>query len=377
MTDDIEASGVLPTIERIRLSGPPELLQMVPYLIGFEPASSLVLIGLSPPRFQVVVTCRVDVGTPIEELTSWFRAAANAGADSFVAVVYDDQAGPSVPDFSSAPSMSHSDFIAALESRASEHGLFMVDALLVCDRRWWSYTCKNPDCCPPDGTPMETTGAVAAAAVSHGMVAAADREDLVREVAADPEGVASIQETIDGLSDADFVSWTSGHLNGPARRHLRQAVSFVEEQVTLFRETRVPPSDRDAARVLLSLRNIRIRDAVIATCDVAADSPDVDFWRFLTRVAPSLLVAPPATIYALCAYGAGNGARANVGLDRVFDDEPDYRLAHLLAQALQHGIGPEIVTESLLEGGRRERQRLFRTGRRKATNRAKSKRRRK
>lgn len=378
MSDDIESPGVLPTIERIRLSGPTELLQMVPYLIGFEPTNSLVLIGLAPPRFQVVVTCRVDVEAPVDELTSWFQAAVNTGADCFVAVVYDDQAWPSQPDLSLvAPTRSHSESIAALESQSSEHGLFMVDALLVCNGRWWSYTCENADCCPPDGTPLETSGAVAAAAVSHGMVAAAEREDLVREVEADPERVASVQETIDGLSDAEFVSWTCGQLNDPARGQLRQAVSFVEEHVRRFRESRVPPSDRDTARVLLSLRNIRVRDAVIATCDVAPDSPDVDFWRFLTRVAPSLLVAPPATIYALCAYGAGNGARANVGLDRVFEDEPDYRLAHLLAQALQHGIAPDVVSESLLEGASRERQRLFRNRRRRATNRANSKRRRK
>ena len=42
-----------------RISGPAELLQAVPYLLGFHPADSLVLVGLHGGR--LVVTARMDL----------------------------------------------------------------------------------------------------------------------------------------------------------------------------------------------------------------------------------------------------------------------------------------------------------------------------
>ena len=49
-----------------------------------------MLIGLSPPRHRVRVTARVDIEVPVDELKSWFAAARDAEADSFVIAIYDD-----------------------------------------------------------------------------------------------------------------------------------------------------------------------------------------------------------------------------------------------------------------------------------------------
>jgi hypothetical protein len=45
----------------IRVSNPAELLALVPYLIGFQPASSLVVIALAAGK--IVVTARMDLPT--------------------------------------------------------------------------------------------------------------------------------------------------------------------------------------------------------------------------------------------------------------------------------------------------------------------------
>ena len=49
---------------RMRLSGPPQLLQMVPYLVGFTPEQSVVLIGKKAPRGAVIVSARYDIDCP-------------------------------------------------------------------------------------------------------------------------------------------------------------------------------------------------------------------------------------------------------------------------------------------------------------------------
>ena len=52
------------------------------------------------------------------------------------------------------------------------------------DRRYWSYLCDAPDCCPPDGTPYDpSVSQVAAAAVYAGQVALPDRAALAAQVA--------------------------------------------------------------------------------------------------------------------------------------------------------------------------------------------------
>jgi hypothetical protein len=37
---------------------------------------------------------------------------------------------------------------------AEAAGLGVLDAIAVTDGRWRSYECTNPECCPPEGTPI-------------------------------------------------------------------------------------------------------------------------------------------------------------------------------------------------------------------------------
>jgi hypothetical protein len=75
----------------------------------------------------------------------------------------------------------------------------------------------------------------------------------------------------------------------------------------------------------------------------------------------SALDAPVCTLLAWIAYGAGDGARANVALDRALGTDPEYSLAVLLRQALDGGVTPREVRRTLLStrraisGARRRR----------------------
>ena len=73
----------------VRITGPASLIDAVPYLLGFEPTDSLVLIGLRDG--QVTVTARVDLDHPdqpreIADLMSVL--AAKARSTDVVAVTY-------------------------------------------------------------------------------------------------------------------------------------------------------------------------------------------------------------------------------------------------------------------------------------------------
>ena len=69
-------------------------------------------------------------------------------------------------------------------------------------------------------------------------------------------------------------------------------------------------------------------------------------------------------MYALCSYAGGDGARANIAVDRALEDDPHYRLAELIGQAVGGGVTPALAVSSILEGARRERAQVFRKAKR-------------
>jgi Domain of unknown function (DUF4192) len=63
-THQMNPAGATPPT--IRIGSPAEILAAVPYLLGFHPDHSLVVIGARPPRDRVHVTFRYDLPCPPE-----------------------------------------------------------------------------------------------------------------------------------------------------------------------------------------------------------------------------------------------------------------------------------------------------------------------
>jgi hypothetical protein len=59
----------------VRVGSPAEILAAVPYLIGFHPTRSLVVIGARPPHDRVHVSFRYDLPDPPE--AGYAREIAN------------------------------------------------------------------------------------------------------------------------------------------------------------------------------------------------------------------------------------------------------------------------------------------------------------
>jgi hypothetical protein len=66
-------------------------------------------------------------------------------------------------------------------------------------------------------------------------------------------------------------------------------------------------------------------------------------WTDLTRMARPGYVAAPASLLAFVAWQSGNGALANVALDRALADIPQYSMALLLRQAIDSGAPPSLA----------------------------------
>ena len=75
----------------------------------------------------------------------------------------------------------------------------------------------------------------------------------------------------------------------------------------------------------------------------------IAMWTDLVRRAEPEFATVPATLLALCALQAGNGALATIAVDRALTTDPDDHFAHLLARSIDAGIDPDTVAALLAD----------------------------
>jgi hypothetical protein len=308
-----------------RISGPGELLQAVPYLLGFHPADSLVLIGLDGGR--LVVTARLDLAdADVAELVAHTLAAmVRGGSSAVLAAVYDDSAGPVGVN------------AAGLFEAADAAGCALLEILLVARGRWWSLLCDEPRCCPDEGRALPSEpSAFAAAATYQGMVALPDRATLAAVL--DPLPDADRAMLLPLLSTVEAAA--VGESGRPAARFER---SVKRALFTAARESAAAgwqgPDDATVARFGVGLRAISVRDAVWT----AVDHSRLDgrpLWRDLARRLPAPHDAAALFLFGWAAWRSGDGTLAGIAAERAVASDADYTAADMLLAALSQGVDP-------------------------------------
>jgi hypothetical protein len=305
----------------------------VPYLLGFHPAQSVVLVGLSGAR--LVVTARLDLMEANSGAIQYtLEALARGGSTSVVAVIYDDAAAAR-EDVTELP---WHDLAWEIEDDAQSLGCEMNDAVLVCDGRYWSLTCENPDCCPREGRELvSATSAFTAAATFTGMVALPDRAAL--EALLDPlpdEERSGLTDAI-GRAERGALRETIGGLGARYERSAKRALFSAARDSAAPKWAGV--SDAEAARFGAALRVTPIRDAVwMAIDDGRLDGRPL--WRALACRLPGPYDAAPLFLYGWTSWRHGDGALARIAAARAVRSDADYTAADLLVAALDQVVDP-------------------------------------
>lgn len=329
---------------RVRLSDPGDIAASVPQLLGFHPTESLVLIGLGGvPATRVVVTGRADLPparharAAAADLTAGIRAS---DPRAVVVVVVSEAPDADGPD----PELPHRELVHELLLALAVADLPVRDLLLVRAGRWWSYDCPLPCCAPGAGTPLpDGESELAAASVVSGTVIARDRDELVARIAP-PDGAAGVAMAeacartavevatkVAALGVEAVAAETWAAVREGARRC--RAGAPADERLT----------DAEVARIVCGLRDPVVRDRALGLAVGADPGAAETLWTVCTRRAPAPLDAAPATLLAVSAWLHGDGALANIALDRALAGDPGYRLAGLLASALAAGVPPREI----------------------------------
>jgi len=326
---------------RVRIGSPTSLLAVIPGLIGFDPGHSIVVIGTDPRTAYVRVTLRYDVPDPLHPKVAAALAEhavsllAAQGVTTAVAVGYGTDAEVSP-------------VTAALRERATERGIAVTELLRAEDQRYWSYVCTDPACCPPEGTPFDVAGHPAARALeAAGGRVLAGRDELAATVAAagGQPGAMMRRATRESLAQ---VARCVTRLDRAGMRVSAPRLTAALGQVAVcdairrYRKGEPVPTEH-AAWLTVALGQVRVRDDAWARMDIEHHRAHLRLWTDLTRLARPGYVAAPASLLAFCAWQAGDGALANVALDRALADNPRYSMALLLREALDAGAPPSMA----------------------------------
>jgi hypothetical protein len=316
-----------PSVSKVR--GPADVAVMVPYLLGFQPIESLVLVALEGPRKRFGPVLRVDlVDDPCLQAE---QAALVVGVmtTNEVALVlvaaFSDDAGRADP------------LVRLVLDGLAQHGVGLEDAFRADGRRWWSYVCHDASCCSPDGVPYDAaTSRVAAEAVLSGLSFVPDRESLRARFARDDPGTRT------------QVECSVASLRRDPSTHPRAASAHLESRVASVLGAPSALTPAETAWLALAVQSPAGQECALRLIDRANAEDHFEMWRIvMCRVADELL-PPVGCLTAFSAWLDGRGVLASHAVDQVLEVAPGHPFARVIADLLAEAVNPRTWSDQLL-----------------------------
>jgi hypothetical protein len=327
-----------PQPERLRLSSAADLVAVVPYLMGFHPADSVVLVGFGDRTVRFVA--RVDLPEPDDP-----------GPPRQLAEVADRQAIDEVALVGYGPLARVDPAVLELCVRLEEIGLPVREALRVTDGRYWSYVCGNPQCCPPEGTPFQVeTSPVALSAVVAGCVALPDRAAMEQRVAsvvgAEREAFAAATAHAEHRISKAFISGDQALVRA---RLVRAGAGLLDRALRRY-QNGGRLGDPAAAWLSVLLAEERFASVAWQRVDRTGAVAHIAMWCDLTRRVESAYLPPVATLLGYAAWRTGDGALAGIAVQRALDASPTYEPAQVMQALLDTGTPPDALFDTVAVG---------------------------
>lgn len=339
----------------IRISGPVGLLATVPTMLGFHPTNSLVLMCLSGQRRRVGPVARVDLPPGHDRaMAKHLTLHALNHADEVVLICYQNsRRRPPLLD----------DVLCEL-ARA---GIDVMDAMVVRGGRARpalnaSMERAHPGV-PVPGIDDPQVRALTAAGALAGRSVLTSRQELRRSIAG-PTGARQIRanRAIDEAAGArgPLVGEAAGGQTPPGGETARGPAGSAAPDEHLLRGGAVPKQVEQviqlafdqvlvgdgvqvevAAALAVLLTDVLVRDAVLSRAIGELDLPWLPMLISCATWTPDPLAPPLCSVLAMVAYRHGDGALAQIAVDRCLLAEPGHSLAHLMIAIMSAGIRPE------------------------------------
>ncbi|MFJ4084279.1 DUF4192 family protein [Streptomyces iakyrus] len=357
---------------QVTLRTPAELADALPYLLGYRPEDSIVLVALHDSDGRGRFGGRARLGIPANA-DDWASAARQlshglvtgserrgARPESMVAFLCQEpekgQTGRQVMERLRP-------LAQRLRVECGSLDVVVVEALCISEGRYWSYCCDNATCCSPEGAAMGLPGTsvLAAAATYAGIQVRGTLRELrarllpwenaaalEQEAALDTASMALVPKILDDAGRAAVADETLEL----ARRSLDRFAQAPPVTGTLLADLRDDEllGHDEAARLILGLQDRATRDRAAEWMEGDEAGHALRLWRTLARrcVGPyGEHAAAPLTLTGWVAWSTGDELEAREALAMALGADPDYLFARLLHQACNEGLDPESIRSCL------------------------------
>jgi hypothetical protein len=366
----------------IHLSGPADVLTVLPYQLGFHPHDSLVVVSLHGTRMGLVQ--RLDLPPP--------EHVGDAVAAMMAPLRLEDPRAVLLIGFEEREGESRA-ILDEMADACVAHRVEVADRMVVRGGRWFDLDCIQ-SCCPPEGLPMPAPSAVPAVAefVGREIYPLPDRSALAdqlepnrpllsREVLRLADEWLQLREEATNARDMELG--TRGTEQTRWETELRR---FRARELTLWSVVLCDRDDaepiralpaQDLAMLAVSLTDVDLRDGLLGwLCPGTLPQHLIDPVLFLqmsralpqppwldrdpadiaqvvgrqrierrlcelSAALPDVWAVPTLTVLASFTWWRGDGALTRIALDRALRAQPQYRLARLLERMVDLAIRPE------------------------------------
>ncbi|MFD4943830.1 DUF4192 domain-containing protein [Streptomyces sp. NPDC058239] len=366
--------------QQITLRGPAELADALPYLMGFHPNDSVVMVALHGGRGRFGGRLRLGIPQspqewpPVaEQLAECLIKGSERRGERPDAIVIFLCQDPAEGESGSQIMERLKPLAQRLRTACGALDVPVLEALCISAGRYWSYCCPDERCCPAEGNQLALPGTsvmAAAAAYAGIQVRGTLREMEARlaplnttaaaeqQRALDSAGAELVPKILDEVGRKDVARETLG-LARRLMKRLREAPVTVPSASDINDDRLI--SHDEAAAVILGLQDRETRDKAAEWMEGPEADSALRLWRALSRrcVAPyEEHAAAPLTLAGWVSWSTGDEPGARVALGLALRVDPGYTFAQLLHEACNQGLDPETLRRCL------RGERSARTGRR-------------
>jgi Domain of unknown function (DUF4192) len=324
----------------VRLNSPADVLAAVPPLFGFHPARSLVVMGAGGPRDRLRLGFRYDLPDPPD-------AAAARQITGHAVTVLAKRRATTVIAVGYGPGRLVTPLMDFFATAAGESGLAVRELLRVEDGRYWSYLCRDVNCCPADGVPFDPPSHPVTAVMSAaGLPVYPDRAALARTLGpltGEPATARDQAAQRACARAATLIEQAASRGGSPLRLVISEGRRAVRDAIAHYRDGAAITDGDLLAWLAVSLSHLPVRDDAWARMDPEYRDGHLRLWTDLVRTAAGPWVPAPAALLAFTAWQCGDGALASVAIDRALACDPGYSMALLLREILDAGVPPSAA----------------------------------
>lgn len=304
---------------------PVDLVAVVPHVLGFHPADSVVLMTFgNAENFHARVDLPDDEDDQLAVVEMLAEVIAHHRVPQVALLLYTDEPWVAVS------------FHDAVVARLVRDRVEVIDVLRVADGRVHDAgDVRDP------GTAYDIKAhPFTAEQVVRGEVVHDSREQLAASLRlVDADDARAVAEA--AIRAGEELSWPAGLVRASRiGRDLADHGHWIQRTVRRHVRKGTRLAADDAGRLLLLVSLDELRDVAWAEMARKDAKSHAELWRDLVRRCPSSLLASASCLLAFAAWFSGHGALAWCALDRCDEVDPAYPMADLVRGLLEGAVPP-------------------------------------